>query len=302
MTIGIFELRVFRGSAFHELAHMPRVVRSRIPVARSAREAWQMRCSFDLEQHIATTGKRRLSLLEEHTLHAGTSEEQTQRLVRCELVGEHLGGTMMGAITSKDLVSEISSNFFANRFDADHGATFLVEMVKVAINVHISGHQWCVPESEHSCFMCTRVEISVKITGVGALIEMQLERQIRASHAEFPQHLETFLNRAKAAEAPPAHQPSPTTDLEVDLEPCRAAGMPERFTNAKSAADPQLSRWQIAWALLLRVVVGGARKHRVLSPGDRERGAVIVRVGARHARLLLLCRCAHVPDEDEIVE
>ena len=156
MLSGVFELQVHRGTAFHELEHMPRVVKSRIPIARPALEAWRLRCDYQLEEHIAALGKRRLQLIEEDTVEVGKPDEQTRRRVRCELIGEHLGGAMMGAVTSKDLVSEITSTFYAHRFDEDHGASFVVDMVKVAINVQIAGHQWCEPDGEGSGIVILR--------------------------------------------------------------------------------------------------------------------------------------------------
>ena len=45
--------------------------------------------------------------------------------------GGPMGGAMMGAVTSKDLASEVSSSFYVRRFDEDHGSSFVVEMLKV---------------------------------------------------------------------------------------------------------------------------------------------------------------------------
>lgn len=305
MLEGIFELQVYRGTAFHELEHMPRVVRSRIPVARPAREAWRLRCSFELEEHIAALGKRCLQLLEEHTVEQGKANEQTRRLVRCELVGEHLGGAMMGAVKSKDLVSEISSNFYTHLYDEEHGASFVVEMVKVAINVQISGRQWCEPNGEGRCFLCTRIELSVGVVAFGTLIEMQLERQMRASHAAFPEHADAFLERrasAKQCASPPS---SPEIDVDLARLPANGPTVEEiPGPLARAAAAPRLNRWQIVWSLVLGLVTGGARKHRALSETafPPAGGMVAVRVGVRHARLLLLCGCASGVDADEIVE
>ena len=302
MLSGVFELQVQRGLAY--LTPDMRTIESRVRVSRPAMETWRLRCDFDLERHIAALNRRRLNLVEENTAEQGTHNEQTQRIVRCELEGEHLGGVTMGAITSKDLVSEISSNFFKHHFDEDHGATFAVEFVKVVLNVHISGHQWCEPETATSCFLCTHVKVSVKVPGVGTLIERHLERQMRASHAAFPHLADAYvkLQQQEAATRSALANPSPTSSPDSELsrlpEQSAPVALPERM--ARTSGAPRLSRWQLAWSLLMGWVFGGLRRHRFLET-DGPGGTVVVRVRPRSARLLLLCGCASA-DQDEIVE
>ena len=100
---------------------MPRTVSSKIRVALPARETWRLRCDFALEQHIASLTKRKLCLVEEEAINEGAEDEQRQRLVRCDLLGDHLNGGMMGVKTG-DLGSEILSVFFVNLFDEAHGS------------------------------------------------------------------------------------------------------------------------------------------------------------------------------------
>ena len=78
---------------------MPRTVLSKVRVALPAREVWRLRCDFTLEQHIASLNKRKISLVEEEAIHEGAENEQRQRLVRCDLVGDHLNGGVMGVKT-----------------------------------------------------------------------------------------------------------------------------------------------------------------------------------------------------------
>ena len=298
MVIEVFELQVSRGLAYLT-PEMTRTMNSKVKVAHSAETTWRMRCNYALEEHIAELGKRKLLLVEEETVALGTIEEQTQRLVRCELVGEHLGGLMLGAITSKDLASEISSTFFRHRFDEDHGASFAVEMVKVMLNVHISGHQWCLAETENTCYLCTRIKLSVQVPGIGTLIERHLERQLRASHDAFPQHVDDYLMAQRVA--PSRFSPPGSPDLELAIiheEP--AVGLPECFAHA--ATTPRLSRCQLIASFLVGWTFIGLRRHRVLEPPAGTGGhAVVVKVSLRSARLLLLCGCASVL-QDEIVE
>jgi len=303
MLSSVFELQVQRGLAY--LTPDMRTIESRVRVSRPASETWRLRCDFDLERHIAGLNRRRLNLVEENTAEQDTPNEQTQRIVRCELEGEHLGGITMGAITSKDLVSEISSTFFKHRFDEDHGATFAVEFVKVVLNVHISGHQWCEPETESSCFLCTHVKVSVKVPGVGSLIERQLERQMRASHAAFPHLADAYVKQQQeqvAATRGALTTPSPTSspDLNRSKPPEQRAPVALPGSVERTSGAPQLSRWQLAWSLLVGWAFGGLRRHRFLQT-DGPGGTVVVRVSPRSARLLLLCGCASA-EQDEIVE
>ena len=302
MVTDVFALEVQRGLGF-VVPDMPRVVESKIHVGLPAPEAWRLRCNFDLEKYIAALGNRTLTLIEEETVSKGLVEEQTQRLVRCELVGEHLGGAMMGAITSKDLVSEISSSFYAQRFDEDHGASFVVEMLKVRIDVHMKGHQWCVPDTPTSCYLCTRIDLTVRVPGVGALIEMKIERQLRASHAAFPKHALDYLQKREETSTRTALVTSPPSSPEP--APSKLPDCPTPCV--RNATEPRLNRCQLAWALCVAIVLSGARRHRMLTAGGASAGPahpnqVVVRMGGRKARMLVLCGCANVVEQDEIVE
>ena len=322
MSAELFELRVQRGLGYI-LDDMTRIVESRIRIARPAAETWRLRCNFELERKIAALTNRHLTMIEENTVHHGEEDEQTQRLVRCELVGEHLGGAMMGAVTSKDLASEVSSSFYVRRFDEDHGSSFVVEMLKVRVDVYIKGHQWCVPETEASCFLCTRIELSVRIPGVGYLVEMKLERQLRASHAAFPGHADAYVKeqeeakvRSRLTASPPSspdaelsrlpeHAPIGTSSVAIALPGCCA----------HSAEEPRIDRWKLFMALVFGIGLKARRRHHVLPSNGlananavaaaREvgtgRDTMVVRVERRHARWLVLCGCASV-DQDEIVE
>lgn len=319
MCAGLFELQVQRGLAY-VLDDMPRVVESRIRVARAAEETWKLRCNFELEQKIAALTNRNLTMIEENTVHHGEEDEQTQRLVRCELVGEHLGGAMMGAVTSKDLASEVSSSFYVRRFDEDHGSSFVVEMLKVRIDVFIKGHQWCLPETETSCLLCTRIELSVRVPGVGYLVEMKLERQLRASHAAFPGHADAFVKQLEDAKVRNRLVASPPSspDPELSRLPAHAAAQPSLVAMplpehlARRAEAPRLNRWKVLWALWFGIGLKACRRHHVLpsngsahsaeaAPIGRGAEMVTVQMGRRSARWLVLCGCASV-EQDEIVE
>ena len=263
---------------------MPRTVSSKVRIALPAHEAWRARCDFALEQHIAALGKRKLELIEEEVTNEGATDEQRQRLVRCDLLGDQLNGGVMGVKTA-DLNSEVLSVFFVNLFDEAHGAEFSVDMAMRRLNVSITGHQWCLIESDTSCFLCTRIQLEVKLVGIGGLVEMQLERQMRASHAAFPEHACAFARRRTVQRRVDSVEVLPT----VPEEPARSMAM--------ATADPQLNRWRLVSALLLQWALRWPRRHRPLA------AAVPVRVHRRHARVLLLCGCADaVVDSDEIVE
>ncbi len=285
---------------------MPRTVSSKIRVALPAREAWRLRCDFALEQHIASLNKRKLCLVEEEATREGAEDEQRQRLVRCDLLGDHLNGGVMGVKTS-DLGSEILSVFFVNLFDEAHGAEFTVDVALRRLNVSITGHQWCLIESDVSCFLCTRVQLEVKITGIGGLVEMQLERQMRASHAAFPEH--AYAYRAKKCVVPTipvarrpgeivAVLPSLRESQEEEVEEEEEEQVAEPLgATATTATELQLNQWRLVGAALLSWAMHRPRRHRSL------RDSVPVRVHRRHARVLLLCGCADaIVDSDEIVE
>lgn len=283
---------------------MPRTVSSKIRVALPAREAWRLRCDFALEQHIASLNKRKLSLLEEEVINGGAEDEQRQRLVRCDLMGDHLNGGMMGVKTS-DLGSEILCVYFVNLFDEAHGAEFTVDVALRRLNVSITGHQWCLVESDVSCFLCTRVQLEVKIAGIGGLVEMHLERQMRASHAAFPEL--AYAYRAKKCvtpTAPVARRPGEIVAVlptlrESQEEEAEEEEDEEIVGPIQTAATPELklNQWRLVGAALLSWLMHRPRRHRSLQD------TVPVRVHRRHARVLLLCGCADtIVESDEIVE
>lgn len=280
---------------------MPRMVRSKVRIELSAQQAWQLRNHFGLEKHIATLHMRALTLREENVRDEGTEDEQRHRVAHCELVGDnHIGGNVMG-IRSADLSSDIVTSFFVHRFDEAHGSEFRVELAMKRLNVSISGHQWCLPETETRCTLCTTVEVHVRIPGIGGLVEMQLERRMRASHTDFPKHAIEYLRMHAADTAPSAPlkaapPPPPSPKREETPGPV-----------VSSSEEPSISWGRLAWALVVSGALGQlfrTRRHAVLR-GQRPCAghSVPVRLGRRHARLLLVCGCASdVLDTDEIVE
>ncbi len=288
---------------------MPRIVTSKVHFKISAREAWRARSSLDLETHIATLGRRKLTLLKEEVVNEGASDEHKRRLVRCELMSDFLGGSIMGVKTA-DLGSEIESTHFEHLYDEAHGAEFSVALALKRVGLSISGRQWCLPESETSCFLCTRVYLEAKIMGLGSLIEMQVDRQMRASYEAFPDHAYTYLAGAGALPVPP---PSPSLVTVTVTADAPASEMlvpePHAWPKGHASANPALH-----WLWLLRTAVARglqrtrfertSRRHAVLPssnalPGDR----IPVRLKRRHARVLLWCGCASaIVDSDEIVE
>lgn len=301
---------------------MPRTVFSKVRIELPAREAWRLRCDFALEQHIALLNRRKLALVEEDVHKRGATDEQRQRLVQCDLQGDHLNGGIMGVKTS-DLGSEILSTFYVNLFDEAHGAEFTVEVALRRLSVSITGHQWCLPESDRSCFMCTRTRLEANIVGIGGLVEMQLERQIRTSNAAFPDHAYAYrakecavvpsapVARAGPGEAaavlptlPESGQGQRDEDEDKDGREEEGEGEGE---DAEADAGPaaamatapglKMQQWRLVGTLLLRWMMHRPRRHRSL------RDTKPVRVHKRHARLLLLCGCAdEVVDSDEIIE
>ena len=286
---------------------MTRTVSSKVPIALPAHEAWRLRCNFELERHIAGAGNRKLTLVSEDVSGPGTDWEQRQRQVQCELIGDHLGGSIMGVKTS-DLVSDIVSHFYVHRYDEEHGAEFSVTLPLKKVKVTLDGQQWCLPASDASCYLCTRVEVQARVVGIGSLVEMQLERQIRASHVAFPQHALDFLDREAQSE-PPALPALPAHLSEIEpvesagsIEPTEVVGLSAREPLA--TAPSGLERCRLLVALLVDGAVRLRRRHRVLSGKDWNAGTTVhVRMHRRHARVLLLFGCASpVVDTDEIVE
>lgn len=284
---------------------MPRTVSSKVHIALPAPKAWELRNHFGLEKHIAALNKRELTLVEEESIDVGTEHEQRHRVVRCELVGEqHLGGGNMWGIKAADLASDISSSFFVHKFDEEHGTEFYVDMAMKRLNISIAGHQWCLPETDTSCFLCTCVDVEVKLTGIGGLVEMQLERRMRASHVAFPKHALEFLrsNREVSKPATPVVATSQNAG-EVQIE------VPGPIVQG-AVGDASPNWLRLAWAFVasgaLRRAISTSweRRHAVLK--SKRAGAsdtVHVRVGRRHAQILLICGCANtILDADEIVE
>ena len=261
-----------------------------------------LRCNFDLEQHIAAIGNRQLTLVSENVSGPGTEWEQRQRQVRCELLGDQIGGSIMGVKTS-DLTSDVASHFYVHRYDEECGAEFWVTLLLKKIKVTFEGRQWCLPASDASCYLCTRVEVRAHVVGIGSLIEMQLERHIRNSHEAFPQHALGFLDR-EGQKAPARHLPAHLSEIEPveSFEPVEVVGLSAREPLA--AAPSGLERCRLLVALLVDSAVRLRRRHRALSDKNWNSGTTAhVRVHRQHARVLLLFGCASpVVDTDEIVE
>ena len=280
---------------------MPRTVSSKIHIDLSAQEVWRLRCDFDLESRIAMLGMRELSLLSEDVLLEGQVKEQRQRLVRCDLVGDHLRGGIMGIKTS-DLGSRILCCYFVNLFDKMHGANYTVEMLMKTFEITIEGNQWCVPETDHTCFLCTHIEVTVKMPMVGRMVEKHLEKQMLHSHAEFPKHAYEFLKSTNKLEI--SHKNvQPIHNFEHGPMVANVSEV-VGLSIACSAQNPKLSRLQLAWNMLVNSVPENLTRHKMLCRQDQpSRNAVAVRVKPLCARVMLRFGCAStIVDSDEIVE
>ena len=142
--------------------------------------------------------------------------------------------------------------------------------------------------------------------GLGSLIEMQVDRQMRASYEAFPDHAYTYLAGVGALPVPPLSPVTVTEDAPASKLPT-----PELLALPKDHAsvNPTLHRLWLLKTAVARGMQGTSfertsRRHAVLPssnalPGDR----VPVRLKRRHARVLLWCGCASpILDSDEIVE
>lgn len=259
---------------------MPRTVLSKVYVGLPAHITWSLRCDFNLEQKIAKLGNRKLNILSEKFVNSGLEDEERHRIVLCELTGE-VGVKMLG-IKTKDLSSSISSKCYIHKFDKEHGARFLVDVAMKRLGVSIGGKQWCVPVDENGCYLFTHVDVSVGLTGFGSMIELQIEKQLRASHEAFPKHACDYF-----ASIP--RQPMLPAIREVS-EVSETPAFPE-------IAKPQTSKQIGLFKLLFGTSLTRTRRHHALTKDSSD---VIVSVRPTHARLLLFCGCAN--EVDEIVE
>ena len=279
-----------------------RTLTSKVKVSRSARETWHLRGNFELEKWIALVGKRTLEMLEEQTNNV-EGEVETQRVVRCELVGDHLAGFTFGAITAKDLTSEVASRFFPTRFEEARGSEFVVRMTHLPDKIKISGRQWCVPIDDDNCFMCTTVTIAVHVLAIGSFIEREIEKQMHNCYNAFPQQMDDFLSemgteRAKLALpdpslAGPTTSTTTTTTTNTAVVPLSEIG---KFGSVQidTPARPRFP-----------TLLGRSRRHCRLRPEGQATAiashTVIVRVGIRHALLLLCCGCAETVEVEDHV-
>ena len=245
-----------------------------------AHVTWSLRCDFNLEQKIAKLGNRKLSILSEKFVNVGLEDEQRHRTVLCELTGD-VGVKMLG-IKTKDLSSSISSKCYIHKFDKEHGARFLVDVAMKRLGVSIGGKQWCVPLDDNSCYLFTHIDVSVGLTGFGSMIELQIEKQMKASHEAFPKHACDYF-------AATPRQPMLPAIREVSEVP--------ETTGFSDITKPQTSKRAPLFKLLFGTSLTRRRRHHALT---KDTSDVIVSVRPMHARLLLFCGCAN--EVDEIVE
>jgi hypothetical protein len=256
---------------------MTRTVSSRVRVELPARETWRLRCNFELERRIASLGRRKLTLLDEKFVNTGLQTEEVQRRVRCEILGDLGRGTIF--IKAEDLTSNVTSSAFSHLFGEENGAQFFVEFATHKFKASIDGRQWAVPIDDNSCFLCTCIELSIGgVPGLGSIIEMQIERQLRESHAAFPKHAYQYTE--STTESAVTRTPEPP-QLEIGIEP-EVVG---RHAALRSLFGRQY------------------RKQRLLKRSTSPPGnTVLLRVNPHLVRALLVCGCGKVVEEDEIVE
>ena len=134
----------------------------------SAEEFWALHKDLDCERYVARVGDgKTIELLSEERSVGADGIETTTRTVKMGFTKDPVPAALSKFISADDVVPVVTCTWFASLYDKAHPCQMRVEMPGLGDRVTISGVQWAEPISEHTCKITTRIEIQVRMFGVG---------------------------------------------------------------------------------------------------------------------------------------
>ena len=125
----------------------------------------------------------------------------------------HMLGTETFAFVSR-------SAWYADRFDAAHPAEFDSTPPVLKDRISVRGRCWLEERSPAACRHVYRVEVDVRVFGLGSMAELAIERRLEANYARLGK---LTLQYVRSRPPPPAPLPLPSS-LPAAAAPRRAGG------------------------------------------------------------------------------
>lgn len=190
-----------------------RVVEVEVSCPVNARVLWAMRSDFELEKRLAAKNGRTLVLGWEKAGEDGNANPTVSRRTSCIVDRGLIPLPLRPLVSSGDLISEVESRWFVNRWDEEHPC--ITGVVVGGGKVTLRTTTWVkrdpkVDEGEaeaDACVVCTRTVIECVLAGIGGFVERLFQADLRAAHLAY---LELLLQERDAEETADA-----TTEAEA---------------------------------------------------------------------------------------
>eukprot|EP00966_Prymnesium_polylepis_P115574 2671749-Prymnesium_polylepis.1 len=129
-----------------------------VEVPCSAKLLWSLRQHRSFDDFLAEHEKQQFFLCHEKRWKDGAGEEMMERKIKLEFRENPVPRAMRSLLKNPDLAIHTSESWFLNKWDEKHPKEYSVEPPALSDRITISGKQWAVPLTEHSCrFVCKDV-------------------------------------------------------------------------------------------------------------------------------------------------
>ena len=223
-------------------------------------ELWALRSDFQLEQRLAAKNGRTLVLDWERPGETRCEPTMTRR-VSCVASSHLIPLPLRPLVSNGDLISEVESRWFVNKWDEDHPA--VTGVVVGGGKLTLRSSSWVKPhpkadegeaEEADACVLCTRTVIECLLPGIGGFVERLIEADVRSAHLAYVGMLLQEETAEAATEA--AGGRNGAEEVRAGLLADKLGELPLVQRPAKKAAKTAV----VAWRFLRRWAPDRARR------------------------------------------
>ena len=202
---------------------------------------WELRGDFSVEKAVALEGGRVLTIEWEKLGKDDEGNAMLTRKVSCRFTEDQIPAALRSFVNQKDLCPDVESAWCRDLHDEAHPC---VTTIAAAGNrLSLTSKAWLKPGEGGGCFLCTRVEISCPVFGVGGLVEKFVERDMRAAHLDYASRLIAHQQSLQKEPEPEPPAEAPSAEVKVLLLADSALPLKPAFRAQKARGPLRMMRW-----------------------------------------------------------
>eukprot|EP00966_Prymnesium_polylepis_P292709 6759921-Prymnesium_polylepis.1 len=150
----------------------------------SAEELWALKMDTGFEQYLAVCDGKRFELISEEQV-----GDMLTRTVKLCFPGDEkpVPLALRRVLSPDDVVPIVTSTWHKTMYDEEHPCKIHVTMPTLGDRIAISGVQWLVREGDANCTVVNRIQVAVRMFGVGRMVENQIEQEYQQAYDAFPE-------------------------------------------------------------------------------------------------------------------